>query len=104
TRLLDTFLSAADITRRGLGKLGAAADTSIVTTRFARLGTCAAQTGAVFLPSGAGGGDVGVFLGRDQPSKHFAQMASRFGFRRVPLAIDPTGVRLVEPEPNGSES
>ena len=104
TRMLHIFLSAAEITRRALLKLGVAAGAPIVPSRFVKLGECAARGRAVFLPSGAGGGDVGVFLGSEAPSARFEQLAARLGFTRVPLAIDPTGVRLVDPEPYGSDA
>mgnify|MGYP000028269120 CR=1 FL=1 len=42
---------------------------------------------------GAGGGDVGVAIGRDPAElASFAARAEQFGFSRLPLAPDPMGV------------
>jgi phosphomevalonate kinase len=93
---LDLFLAAAERTRRGLGMLGDAADAPVMPDTFVKLAVAAASAGAVFLPSGAGGGDVGVFLGREAPSRSFGVLASELGFTHVPLSVDPIGVRVVK--------
>lgn len=98
---LDVFLAAADVTRNALARLGVASGAPIVPEQFVTLARFAARTGAVFLPSGAGGGDVGVFLGRMRPSRAFEDLAEDLGFTHVPLSVDPIGVRRLA---SGSDS
>ena len=96
----EMFLAAAEIARFGLDKLGVAAGVPIVPRAFRTLAPSLATTRSVFLPAGAGGGDVGVFLGRSEPSQTFEELALTLGFTRLPLSIDPTGVRVVEQDPS----
>ncbi len=91
---IDSFLLAVQNTRRGLARLGLAAEVPIVPPAFAEIAACAAMTGAVFLPSGAGGGDVGVFLGKREPSPELLALAARRGMKRIPIGIDREGVRV----------
>lgn len=88
------FVEAAVRTERALEALGRAADLPIVPPAFAELARLAEQEGAAFLPSGAGGGDVGVWLGAHEPSAEFARAASRL--ERLDLSIDPDGVRFLD--------
>lgn len=97
---VEMFLAAAEIARCGLDKLGVAAGVPIVPAAFRTLGASLATSRSVFLPAGAGGGDVGVFLGRSEPSQTFEELALTLGFTRLPLSIDPTGVRVVEQDPS----
>ncbi|MFO0671461.1 MAG: hypothetical protein U0235_17825 [Polyangiaceae bacterium] len=78
-----------------LERLGDAADVPIVPVGFRRLATTAAEGGrGWFLPSGAGGGDVGVYLGVEPPPEAFIQLADRLGMVHLPIGIDPDGVRV----------
>lgn len=78
-----------------LERLGDAADVPIVPVGFRRLATTAAESGrGWFLPSGAGGGDVGVYLGVEPPPEAFIQLADRLGMVHLPIGIDPDGVRV----------
>ena len=75
-----------------LAALGEAAGAPIVPPPFAALGLAARADGAAFVPSGAGGGDVGVFVGTKAPSASFIKRAEREGMRPLELAIDSRGV------------
>ncbi len=79
-------------TGSALAALGAAADAPIVLDSFAELAAEAIQENAAFLPSGAGGGDVGAFVGTQLPSASFVQKAQRLGMKQLDLGIDTEGV------------
>jgi phosphomevalonate kinase len=88
------FVGAADAYGRGLAALGHAADAPIVPRAFADLATIARAEGAAFLPSGAGGGDVAVWLGPAAPSVAFVASADALAMRLLPVAVDRGGVRV----------
>ena len=57
----------------------------------------AGKRGLVYKPCGAGGGDVGIVLGRDAQSvASFADSAEARGFRQIDIALDPDGIRVNE--------
>jgi phosphomevalonate kinase len=93
---LSRFLVAARSFGAALAALGAAADAPIVTPTFAQLAACAADDGAAFFPSGAGGGDVCIHLGASAPTESFHHLATSLGMRALPIAIDRDGVRVVD--------
>jgi phosphomevalonate kinase len=76
-----------------LAALGHALDTPIVPPRFAELASLAEREDAAFLPSGAGGGDVAVWLGLGPPSTAFALRAEGLSMRLLALGIDRGGLR-----------
>jgi phosphomevalonate kinase len=87
------FVRAARAYGRGLFALGQAADAPIVLPGFAELAAMAEREDGAFLPSGAGGGDVGVWLGVAPPSAVFAAHAASLSMSRLALALDRDGVR-----------
>jgi len=89
------FVGGAGSFGRALEHLGREADAPIVPPAFAELARVAAQERAAFLPSGAGGGDMGVWLGVAGPSDAFAGAAERLGLHPVDLAVDRGGVRVL---------
>jgi phosphomevalonate kinase len=91
---LDRFVLAAGGFGFGLAALGHAADAPIVPAAFAELAALAASERAAFLPSGAGGGDVGVWLGSAPPSGAFLARAGALSMGRLDLGFDRGGVRL----------
>ncbi len=91
---LTLFVSSARRFGRALEALGRAADAPIVPPSFAELGALAAREHAAFHPSGAGGGDVGVWLGTAAPSSTFLARAAALSMRRLDLGFDRGGVRL----------
>lgn len=58
----NAFLEIADAYREALAALGQAAGAGIVLPAHERLAALAADAGAVFKPSGAGGGDLGLLF------------------------------------------
>jgi phosphomevalonate kinase len=76
-----------------LDALGRAADAPIVLPAFSELAALAAEHDAAFLPSGAGGGDVAVWLDASPPPAAFVERAGSLGMRPLPLTVDRGGVR-----------
>jgi phosphomevalonate kinase len=82
---------------RALAALGDAADAPIVPPAFAELAALAEREGAAFFPSGAGGGDVAVWLVLQAPSSAFVARATALELSPLTLAIDHGGVRPESP-------
>jgi phosphomevalonate kinase len=93
------FVAAIAAAGPALAALGAAADAPIVPEAFAALGAAARADGAAFVPSGAGGGDVGVFVGMTDPSASFLREAARAAMRKLSLDIDFRGVHVAKKAP-----
>jgi phosphomevalonate kinase len=90
---LPRFIETARAYGDRLGELGRGTDAPIVPPRFDELSRLAAAEGAAFIPSGAGGGDVAVWLSLADPSPEFSSRASTLSMRRLSLSIDRGGVR-----------
>jgi len=88
------FVAAGVANARALADLGCAADAPIVPPAFAELASVAERAGAAFYPSGAGGGDVGVWLGPASPSSEFLEHATRRGMSLLDLGLDRGGLRI----------
>jgi phosphomevalonate kinase len=91
------FVRAARDYGCALGALGHAADAPVVPPAFAELAALAAGAGAAFLPSGAGGGDVGVWLHFASPPALFVERATALGMSALSLSVDRRGVRAETP-------
>ncbi len=76
-----------------LAALGRAARAPIVLPTHAELALDAEREGAAFLPSGAGGGDVAVWLGPQPPSPAFSARAQALSLVALNLSVDLAGVR-----------
>jgi phosphomevalonate kinase len=87
------FVRAARDTGDALDALGRAADAPIVPPAFAELARLAERADGAFLPSGAGGGDVAVWLGLAPPPAAFLDRAGALGMRPLGLKLDIRGVR-----------
>lgn len=60
----------------------------------AELADCAATSGVVYKPCGAGGGDVGIALACDASAiAAFISLATEKGFKHLRMAIETTGLR-----------
>lgn len=90
------FLAHARAFSDALAALGAAADAPIVPAGFAALAAAAAAEGGAFFGSGAGGGDVAVFLGVSPSSPRFRAVAAEHAIVPLALAIDFSGVSAVK--------
>ncbi len=91
---LLAFIAAAARTALALEALGADANAPIVPASYAELARVAEAESSAFLPSGAGGGDVAVYLGARKPSEAFLGRAYLFGMRPLGIAVDRDGVRF----------
>lgn len=89
----QAFVGFAAAFGRALDALGKAADAPIVLPAFAELASLAEGEDAAFLPSGAGGGDVAIWLGTAPPSAAFDRRARTLSLRPLTLSIDRGGVR-----------
>lgn len=78
--------------REGLAGLGLAAGIPIVTGEVEALGALAEREGAVVLPSGAGGGDVALFVGSAPPSGPLVALREQLGHQRLELSLEARGV------------
>jgi phosphomevalonate kinase len=87
------FVSCAREFGDTLAALGNAIDAPVVPSSFGELAALAAREHAAFLPSGAGGGDVAVWLGLAAPSAAFAARAKELSMRPLALGIDRGGLR-----------
>ncbi len=76
----------------GLDELGRAAHIPIVTDEVRELNAMAKESGAVFMPAGAGGGDVAFFAGLGPPSPAFARRGEELGQRRLKVSVEASGV------------
>jgi phosphomevalonate kinase len=97
SQLLDgaagAFVDASRVFAEGLEQLGEEADAPIVPLAFKRLAVVAAAQNAAFFPSGAGGGDVGVYLGTTPPTDEFEKRATQLGMHHLDLRLDLLGLR-----------
>lgn len=91
----ERFVVAIRRAARGLFRLGVGAGAPIVPEGFDALEDLAAASGAAFSVSGAGGGDVAVYVGSAPPSAAFAQRAHALGLLEIDVALDEKGVRGV---------
>ncbi len=80
----------------GLAALGRAADAPIVPPLALALAAAADAEGAAFVPSGAGGGDVFVYVGGAHASPAFVAAATSRGFTPVPMRVHSRGVHQVD--------
>lgn len=89
------FIAALAAQGRALRALGEAAAANIVTASAALLAAEAEKERGAALPSGAGGGDVLIFVGLAPSSSRFRELAARQSHRLVPLALGARGVHAV---------
>jgi phosphomevalonate kinase len=89
----DGFVRLARAFGGLLASLGDVAAAPIVLPALANLAVDAARENAAFLPSGAGGGDVTVWLGRSPPPPSFTARAGALGLRPLDLSVDLSGVQ-----------
>ena len=78
-------------------RLGRAAAAPIVTDDLETLDSLARRDGAVMLPSGAGGGDVVLFVGPERSSDELESLAEREGYQPLPLRLGARGVHAAAP-------
>ncbi len=89
-----SFVESLRRTARALARLGAAAQVGIVPAGFDSLEAIAARHEASFSVSGAGGGDVAVWVGPSRPPEAFLERAHALGLFSLALSLDNKGVRI----------
>ncbi|WP_437804867.1 hypothetical protein [Sorangium sp. So ce1078] len=90
------FVAAIDRQVHALAELGDRAGAPIVTPALARLRPAAAAEGAAVAPSGAGGGDVSLYVGGAPPSAAWLAAARAAGLERVPMSLGAPGVHVLD--------
>ena len=75
-----------------LAELGDASGAGIVTPEAAAIRPVAAAEGAIFGPSGAGGGDIAVYLGPGPSSPRVRSLARAHGYDLLDLNVGAAGV------------
>jgi len=88
---LAELLLCINSQRDALGRLGDAAEAPIVTAPVRQLAAALSTTKAAVLPSGAGGGDVVLYLGMEPSTEAWRALATELGHRLVPLGIQARG-------------
>ena len=91
------LIAQLDQQRAGFVALGRAAGIPIVTSEAEQLSR-AAGPGAVVLPSGAGGGDIVLWLSDRASPREFRDLARSLGHHLLPLTIHARGVHRCAPE------
>jgi phosphomevalonate kinase len=89
------FLEAVRRTLRALAALGEDAEAPIVPAAFRELAQIAEAHGAAFLPSGAGGGDAGVYVGTCPPPPEVMRRAFDLDLRPLGMKVDAAGLSAV---------
>ena len=95
------ILEALTAAREILAAIGEAAEVPVVLPQVQRLGVRASDEGAVFYPSGAGGGDVCVRLGIEPASASFLEAVAAEGLVPLSIAPDALGVHAAPPDSEG---
>ncbi len=90
------FVDALRRSVRALDALGQSAGCPIVSPAIRESYPVAEMEGAAFLPSGAGGGDVSIYVGMTPPSEAFLRMAQGKNMQRLLLDVDSSGVRAAD--------
>jgi phosphomevalonate kinase len=91
------LIAELELQRAGFVALGQAAAIPIVTPEAERLSR-AAGAGAVVLPSGAGGGDIVLWVSNRPSPREFRDLAASLDHHLLPLTIHARGVHRCSPE------
>jgi phosphomevalonate kinase len=95
------FIDASRANADALSALGHDANAPISSDATRDLMKLAAREDAAFFPSGAGGGDISVYLGVSLPTPSFVSRAGAYGARLLPIGIDLAGVRVERSQDGG---
>lgn len=91
------FVTAIAAQIDALGELGTGARAAIVTPEVEALRPAARAEAASFGPSGAGGGDVALFIGTATSSEAFRRAAAAAGLERLDAGLGARGVHAAAP-------
>jgi phosphomevalonate kinase len=89
------MIAALEAQWAALGEIGEAAGAPIVTAALRRLAELARREGACFVPSGAGGGDIALFVGEAPPSEPLMAAARADLMQPLALALGAAGATTV---------
>jgi phosphomevalonate kinase len=90
----DAFLALADEYFLALDALGAHSGAGIVTERHRELRDLAAASGAVFKPTGAGGGDLGLVFAKLEATDRLRSAFTEAGAAVIPVPFSPDGAKI----------
>jgi phosphomevalonate kinase len=90
------FISELSIQREVLSRLGSAANVPIVTPEVRQLAEWGRSRGAAVLPSGAGGGDIVLWVSLAPSPREFRALAATLQHRHVPLELHAPGVHTIQ--------
>ncbi len=90
-RSVATLALAIGAQTDALTALGEAAGAPIVTEEVTALRAAATAEGGTFAPSGAGGGDIAIFVGRTPSSQAFRAMARGRGLTHIEMKVGVPG-------------
>jgi phosphomevalonate kinase len=88
----DALIAELALQRELLARLGSAANVPIVTPEVHELAEWASPRAAAVLPSGAGGGDIVLWVAHEPSPPEFRELARRLGHRHIPLELHARGV------------
>lgn len=91
----ESFVHALSFQTDALSTLGRLAQAPIVINEVAELRGLAAAEQANFGPSGAGGGDIALWVGTERPSDSFLARAASLGLEPLPIALGAPGVKIL---------
>jgi phosphomevalonate kinase len=97
----DGIITELNVQRQWLSALGAGAEIPIVTDEVQALASSPSSAHAAVLPSGAGGGDIVLWVSSAPSPPEFRSLAARLGHALVPLEL---GARGVEQHPTERSS
>lgn len=92
----ERFLDAVKRYAGNMDTLGQRADLDLFSRPHRELSALAIETGLVYKPCGAGGGDLGVVMGTAGSGiDRFVDLADKSGYPALDIFIDPEGVRTI---------
>ena len=91
----NNFLSALKEYVECLAEFDSIAQLNIYTDAHRKLSDLAASLNVVYKPSGAGGGDLGLFVSEDpEHMNNFSQQAAQLGFQPLSMPITDQGLQI----------
>lgn len=95
----DRFITELCIQRELLSRLGSASGVPIITPEVHELAEWARPRGAAVLPSGAGGGDIVLWVAAEPSPAAFRELCSSLAHRHIPLELHARGVFTLDRDP-----
>jgi phosphomevalonate kinase len=95
----QAFVAELSTQRELLSRLGNASGVPIITAEVWQLAEWARPRGAAVLPSGAGGGDVVLWVGLEASPHPFRELASSLGHRLITAELHARGVFALDRPP-----